>query len=96
MLLKLPSMVRMSQSTCVISCRVIAWEPVPHFRAFLEYAIALNNLTAVIEVRPFAVADKAGETYNLVVPQRGIWGTASINGGNIDRSCTALSSHALL
>ena len=66
-------------------CRVIAWEPVPHFRAFLEYALALNNLTTLVEVRPWAVADKAGETYTLVVPQRGIWGTASIDGGNIDR-----------
>lgn len=61
----------------------------PHFRAFIEYAIALNNLSSLIEVRPFAVADKTGETYNLVVPQRGIWGTASINGGNIDRSARA-------
>ena len=32
-------------------CRVIAWEPVPQFRAFLEYGIALNNLTHLITIR---------------------------------------------
>ena len=34
--------------------------------------------------RPYVVADKPGERHELSVPQRGIWGTASINGSNID------------
>ncbi|CAL8462169.1 g1700 [Coccomyxa elongata] len=67
-------------------CRVIAWEPVPKFRSFLEYGVQLNGFQGVVHVRAAAVADKNGETYTLQVPQRGIWGTASIGGGNIDRS----------
>ena len=66
-------------------CRVIAWEPVPHFRAFMEYGLALNGLGTLVHVRPFVAASAPGETYKLVVPQRGIWGTASVNGGNIDK-----------
>ena len=30
------------------------------------------------------MSDKAGEQLELLVPQRGIWGTASIGGANID------------
>ena len=57
----------------------------------MEYALALNNLTALVEVRSNAVADKGGETYKLTVPQRGIWGLASIDGGNIDQYALRLS-----
>ncbi|KAK9906760.1 hypothetical protein WJX75_007525 [Coccomyxa subellipsoidea] len=67
-------------------CRVIAWEPVPKFRHFLEYGIQLNGFQEAAYVRAAAVADENGKTYTLQVPQRGIWGTASIGGGNIDRS----------
>ena len=66
-------------------CRVIAWEPVPTFRAFLEYGVELNRVGALVEVRAAAVGDKEGAEYELVVPQRGIWGTASIDGRNIDK-----------
>ena len=81
-----------SDDGVMAACRVIAWEPVPHFRAFLEYAVALNNFTAMVEVRPSVVADKLGEPYTLTVPQRGIWGTASVNGGNIDRQASLMHS----
>ena len=37
------------QTQCV--SRVIAWEPVPQFRAFLEYGTALNNFSALITIR---------------------------------------------
>ena len=66
-------------------CRSIAWEPVPHFRAFLEYAVLLNDFSPQIEMRSAAVSDVHGEQVKLTVPQRGIWGTASIAGANIDR-----------
>ena len=65
-------------------CRVIAWEPVPRFRHFIEYGLQLNNFQPHVLVRPTAVADRDGGLYMLKVPQRGIWGTASIGGGNID------------
>lgn len=66
------------------SCRVVAWEPVPHFRAFFEYNIARNKLQPLIQVRAAVVTERPGNTYTVVVPQRGIWGTAGIDGANID------------
>lgn len=69
-----------------LGCRVITWEPVPHFRAFLEYNRQLNRLEDLIDIRDTAVAEVSGVTYDLTVPQRGIWGTAGIGGLNIDGS----------
>lgn len=57
----------------------------PTFRAFLEYGVELNGVGALVDVRAKAVGDKPGAEYELVVPQRGIWGTASIDGRNIDK-----------
>ena len=65
---------------------MIAWEPVPQFRAFLAYNRRLNHLEDLIEIRDTAVAEVGGRLYNLTVPQRGIWGTAGIDGLNIDWS----------
>ncbi|KAK9785855.1 hypothetical protein WJX73_004640 [Symbiochloris irregularis] len=72
--------------SAAMGCRVIGWEPVPQFRAFMEYGIQLNGIERQVHVRPFVAASIPGETYRLTVPQRGIWGTASVNGGNIDKA----------
>ena len=64
--------------------RVLAFEPVPHFRAFLEYNVHVNNLQHLVEVRPNIVSAVAGEIMTMVVPTTGIWGTASIDGLNKD------------
>ena len=32
-------------------CRVIAWEPVPHFRDFFKYAVAVNGFGHLIQAR---------------------------------------------
>lgn len=64
---------------------MIAWEPVPQFRAFFEYNVARNGLTGRVQVRPAAAVARPGRgNYTVVVPQRGIWGTAGIDGANID------------
>ena len=34
-----------------MGCRVLAWEPVPVFRAFIELAAQLNNVSHLIHVR---------------------------------------------
>lgn len=68
----------------LLVCRVIAWEPVPIFRAFLEYGLQVNNMTQLARVRDKVVSEKPGREYELTVPLHGIWGTASINGQNID------------
>ncbi|KAF6258050.1 hypothetical protein COO60DRAFT_1701519 [Scenedesmus sp. NREL 46B-D3] len=74
----------------MLGCRVIAWEPVTAFRAFFEYNIARNKLHHKIQVRRSAVVQHASApgaaNYTVVAPQRGVWGTASVNGSNIDAS----------
>lgn len=71
-----------------LGCRVVAWEPVPRFRAFLEYSLARNGVTDRVEVRAAVAAEFAsapGErNFTVVAPQRGIWGTAGVDGANID------------
>lgn len=67
-----------------VTYRVTVWEPVPHFRAFLQYGLQLNDLLASVDVRAAVVAPNAGEQYEVIVPQQGIWGTAGIGGANID------------
>lgn len=69
-----------------MGCRVIAWEPVPLFRHFIEAAARINNLSHMIHVRPLVVSDKSGETVQMLVPERGYWGTASVDGLNVDPS----------
>ena len=72
--------------TIAASCRASAWEPVPHFRAFLEYGILLKDFSTEIQIRSAAVSDVHGQEVKLTVLQRGIWGTASIAGTSIYRS----------
>lgn len=67
-----------------LGCRVLAFEPVPAFRAFLELGLALNNLSHRVHVRHAVASDVAGQNLTLQVPQKGIWGTASIGGLNVD------------
>ncbi|GFR50178.1 hypothetical protein Agub_g12345 [Astrephomene gubernaculifera] len=67
-----------------LGCRVVAYEPVPLFHAFFEYSVHLNDLTSLIDIRPLVVSHESGKTLKMVVPARGIWGTAGIDGLNID------------
>jgi hypothetical protein len=65
--------------------RVIAWEPVPLFRSFLQLAMQYNNVSHLIDLRTAVISDSpAGTVHKMVVPNRGIWGTAGIDGLNID------------
>ena len=65
---------------------MVAWEPVPVFRQFIEAAARINNLTHMIHLRPAVVSDVSGATVEGQVPERGYWGTASVNGLNVDPS----------
>uniref|UniRef100_A0A383VY30 Methyltransferase FkbM domain-containing protein n=1 Tax=Tetradesmus obliquus TaxID=3088 RepID=A0A383VY30_TETOB len=67
-------------------CRVIAWEPVPQFRALLALNLARNGLSQLVSVRPAVVAHPPGSKQVVVIPNRGIWGTAGIGGANVDLS----------
>eukprot|EP00798_Chlamydomonas_sp_ICE-L_P016730 gene16730-22999_t len=64
-----------------MGCRVIAWEPVPRFQAFIKYALQANNLTHLVELREF-VAGESEEDVEMSVPKSGNWGTASVGGIN--------------
>jgi hypothetical protein len=44
----------------LLLCRVIAWEPVPQFRALLSHNLARNRLSHLVTVRPTVVADPPG------------------------------------
>ena len=57
-------------------CRVVAWEPVPQFRLFLEYGLQLNRFLGAVEVRRSAVADLDGALYTLQVPR--VWAKMSL------------------
>jgi len=74
-----------------MGCRVIAFEPVPHFHAFLEYSVHINGFAHLVDMRSNVVSHEAGKDMEMVVPSRGIWGTAGIGGLNIDRAVE--SSH---
>lgn len=76
----------------VMGCRVIAWEPVPTFRAFLKLGAMLNNVSGRIHVRATVASDAPSASLGIAVPRRGIAGTASlvadwaVNGTNVDKS----------
>lgn len=38
-----------------LGCRVMAWEPVPYFAAYLKYGLLANNLTHLVDVRGWVV-----------------------------------------
>jgi hypothetical protein len=46
---------------------VVAWEPVPHFRAFLRQLLALNNVTGLVSVRDRVVTDTDGQNLTISV-----------------------------
>lgn len=70
-----------------LGCRAVAWEPVPRFRAYLEWSLARNNLVGLVQVRPAAVAEHSthgARTLEVVAGNRGVWGTAGLAGANLD------------
>lgn len=52
----------------------------------MEYSLARNKLVHLVELRAAAVDEAGGRRVTVVAPQRGIWGTASVGGANIDTS----------
>lgn len=82
--------------TAMLGCRVVAWEPVAAFRAFLEIGAQLNNVSHKIHVRSAIATDKAssGRVMAIAAPKTGIFGTASVatdwaaSGSNVDRGLT--------
>uniref|UniRef100_A0A7S0RP63 Methyltransferase FkbM domain-containing protein n=1 Tax=Chlamydomonas leiostraca TaxID=1034604 RepID=A0A7S0RP63_9CHLO len=69
-----------------MGCRVLAFEPVPTFHAFLEFSVHLNGLAQAVDMRSNVVSAQSGAVLEMVVPTKGIWGTASIGGYNIDQA----------
>ncbi len=52
---------------CPTPFRVIAFEPVPHFHAFLEYSVHANHgLAALVDMRGNVVSHESGKTMNMV------------------------------
>lgn len=61
---------------------MVAFEPVPHFRAFLEYSVHLNGLGKLVDIRDNVVSSVSGVKTVMVIPAKGTWGTASVGGAN--------------
>ncbi|KAK3238033.1 hypothetical protein CYMTET_51926 [Cymbomonas tetramitiformis] len=77
-----------------LGCRVIAWEPVPLFKAFFQVGIEANKLEDSIEIRSRGVLDQpSGHSVDILVPEAGNWGTASINGANADACALGLEKN---
>lgn len=53
---------------CAVLCSVLAIEPVPIFRAFMEYSSARNHLTPLIELLPAVVALDTTKVYTINAP----------------------------
>lgn len=73
-----------SLMSAAMGCRVVAWEPVPYFAAFFKYGMIRSQLVHLIELREAIVGETDGEELTIIVPNRGIWGTAGVGGMNID------------
>ncbi|KAJ9505292.1 hypothetical protein QJQ45_029574 [Haematococcus lacustris] len=63
-------------------CRVVAWEPVRRFRAFIEQNLQLNRVAHLVEVRGAVASTLNGTAVEMQMPTAGIWGTASVDGIN--------------
>ena len=63
---------------------MLVFEPVPHFRAFLEYNVYLNGIEHLVEFHTSVVSHVHNQPMTMMVPSNGIWGTAGIDGLNID------------
>lgn len=66
--------------------RVLAFEPVPLFHAFIAYGAAINNFSHLITVHRSAAGDGSGGSSLLPVgvPKDGTyWGLASVNNLNL-------------
>jgi hypothetical protein len=61
-----------------ICCRVVAWEPVPQFRALLSLNLARNGLTHLVTVRPTVVAHPPGSKQVRFVWRGGATGLISV------------------
>ena len=69
-----------TQYACLALLRVVAFEPVPRFRAFFDYTLHINGLLPLVDVRSNIVSHTANKDVEMVFPSRGIWGTAGIGG----------------
>ncbi|KAG2488218.1 hypothetical protein HYH03_013212 [Edaphochlamys debaryana] len=72
-----------------LGCRVIGYEPVPLFRSFYTFSTHINDLTGLINIRPKVVSHEGNKTMKMMVPSNGVWGTAGIDGLNIDNAIEA-------
>jgi len=69
-----------------MGCRVIAFEPIPHFHAFFEYSVYINGFAGRVDRRRNVVSHEDGKIMTMVAPRDGTWGTAGVDGLNIDSS----------
>ena len=64
-----------------LGCRVVAWEPIPTFGAFVRASAAINGLAHRVEVRRAVASDAGGRNVTMLVPRTG-WDISSVGGLN--------------
>eukprot|EP00878_Enallax_costatus_P012288 GHUV01012835.1.p1 GENE.GHUV01012835.1~~GHUV01012835.1.p1 ORF type:complete len:415 (+),score=90.28 GHUV01012835.1:144-1388(+) len=77
-----------------LGCCVSAFEPVPTFRAFLEYSSARNHLHSRITVYPHVVASDTRKNYTLAVTTKGQWGATRIGSQQTPGAATSIPVQA--
>eukprot|EP00884_Botryococcus_braunii_P020616 jgi/Botrbrau1/7238/Bobra.0021s0021.2 len=60
----------------------MVWEPVPLFRAFMEFGLQLNHLLPLVDLHKAVVSPDPGP-HKVVIPTQGIWGMAGVDGLNL-------------
>ncbi len=53
----------------------------------------INNLASLVDVRANVVSHESGKEMQMVVPDKGLWGTAGIDGLNIDQAIKSETIH---
>ena len=76
-----------------LGCRVVAWEPVPRFRAYLLASVALNRLAHRVTVRDRVASDSARLAVTMRVPLLR-WDISSVDGLNLIPAQRGLNSSA--
>lgn len=86
-----------SLMSAAMGCRVIAYEPVPVFNAFLKYSLIRNKLVHRVDVRETVVGENQGEVFTLVIPPQGLWSSNTVSEkGHRSRGSTNENDDGLL
>ena len=71
---------------------MITWEPVPRFRAFLEWSVAANRLNHLVTVRPHVASDAPRGTVRMATVCKVVYGREYRRGNQTSNAQTSEAS----